>query len=126
LRTIPLDPATEEEILALDPEQITEKGVREILLRAPAPGTLTIHGGIGGIIPVYATVPVTAHLAKDGKIRDWINAYVPAERPELTAVFESSSQNILWAADVWHSVKKYWCFEAQVLIRAKRAMLGDH
>ncbi|MBF8279178.1 MAG: hypothetical protein HW385_610, partial [candidate division NC10 bacterium] len=77
MRTVPLDPATEEEILALDPEQITEKGVREILLRAPAPRILTIHGGIGGVIPVYPTVPVTAHLAKDGKIRDWINAYVP-------------------------------------------------
>jgi len=44
----------------------------------------------------------------------------------VSAVFESSSRNILWAADVWHSVKKYWCLEAQVLIRAKRAMLGDH
>jgi len=57
LRTIPLDPATEEEILALDPEYITEEGVREILLRAPAPGILTIHGGIGGIIPVCPTFP---------------------------------------------------------------------
>ena len=116
----------EEEILALDPEHITEKGVREILLRAPAPRILTIHGGIGGIIPVFVRGPVTAHLATDKKTRDWINAYVPTERPELTAVFESSSQNILWAADVWHSVKKYWCFEAQVLIRAKGAMLSDH
>jgi len=126
LRSIPLDPATEEEILALDPQQITEKGLREILLRAPAPRILTIHGGIGGVIPVYATVPVTAHLAKDGKIRDWINAYVRTERPEPTAGFESSSRNILWAADVWRRVKKYGCLEAQVLIRAKRAMLGDH
>jgi hypothetical protein len=49
LRTIPLDPATEEEILALDPEHITEKGVWEILSRAPAQSILTIHGGIGGI-----------------------------------------------------------------------------
>lgn len=90
------------------------------------PRILTIHGGIGGIIPVYATVPVTAHLAKDGKRRDWINAYVPTERPELTAGFESSSRNILWTADVWRRVKKYGCLEAQALIRAKRAMLGDH
>jgi hypothetical protein len=117
LRTIPLDPATEEEILALDPEQITEKGVREILLRAPAPRILTIHGGI---IPVYVRVPVAAHLATDKKTEDWINAYVPTERPELTAVFKSSSRNILWAADVWHSVKRYGCVEAQVLIRAKK------
>jgi hypothetical protein len=40
-----------------------------------------------------------------------------------SAAFESSSQNILWAADIWHSVKTYWCREAQVPIRAKRAML---
>jgi hypothetical protein len=57
LRTIPLDPATEEEILALDPEHITEKGVWEILSRAPAQSILTIHGGIGGIIPVCPTFP---------------------------------------------------------------------
>ena len=111
MRTIPLDPATEEEILALDPEQFTEKGVREILLRAPAPRLLIIHGGIGGIIPVYVRVPVVAHLATDKTTRNRINAYVPTERPELTAVFESSSRNNLWAADVWHSVKKYGCFE---------------
>jgi len=45
LRTIPLDPATEEEILALDPEYITEKGVWEILSRASAQRILTIHAG---------------------------------------------------------------------------------
>jgi len=45
LRTIPLDPATEEEILALDPEHITEKGVREILSRAPAQRIPTIRAG---------------------------------------------------------------------------------
>jgi len=28
--------------------------------------------------------------------------------------------NILWAADVWHSIKKYRVLELQQLIRAKR------
>jgi hypothetical protein len=28
---------------------------------------------------------------------------------------------VLWAADVWHSIKKHWCLEAQRLIRAQRA-----
>jgi hypothetical protein len=27
---------------------------------------------------------------------------------------------VLWAADVWHSIKKHWCLEAQRLIRAQR------
>jgi len=31
---------------------------------------------------------------------------------------------VLWAADVWHSVKKHWTLEAQRLIRAKRAVPG--
>jgi hypothetical protein len=32
----------------------------------------------------------------------------------------------MFAADVWHSIKKHWCLEAQQLIRAKRAALGAH
>jgi hypothetical protein len=72
----------------------------------------------------HITVPVTAHLAQDQKIRDWINQYVPGEGPELRAVSDSPSDNILWAADVWHSIKKHWCLEVQRLIRAKRRVLG--
>ncbi len=37
---------------------------------------------------------------------------------------ESRGENILWAADVWFSVKKHWCLEAQHLIRARRAALA--
>jgi len=29
--------------------------------------------------------------------------------------------NVLWAADVWFSIKKHWCIEAQRLIRARHA-----
>lgn len=74
----------------------------------------------------HLRVAASAHLAEDPKIRDWINAYVPTDEPELTAVFDSSSENILWAADVWHSVKKHWCLEAQRLIRTKRVVLEGH
>jgi hypothetical protein len=28
---------------------------------------------------------------------------------------------VLWAADVWYSIKKHWCIEAQKLVRAQRA-----
>jgi hypothetical protein len=68
----------------------------------------------------HVFVPVTGHLAEHKPVRDWINRYVPTEEPELTVSFETSSINILWAADVWHSVKKQWCLEAQRLIRAKK------
>ena len=70
----------------------------------------------------HITVPVTRHLAASQEIRDWINNYQPTEEPELTVTFKSSSTNILWAADVWHSIKKHWCLEVQRLIRAKRAL----
>jgi hypothetical protein len=68
----------------------------------------------------HVTVPVTAHLAEDPQIRDWINVYLPSERPVLDRDFNAPSDNILWAADVWHGIKKQWCLEAQRWIRAKR------
>jgi hypothetical protein len=70
----------------------------------------------------HVTVPFTSHLAGDKSIRDWINNYTPSDEPELTTTFDTSSMNILWAADVWHGIKKQWCIEAQRLIRAKRSM----
>jgi hypothetical protein len=68
----------------------------------------------------HVFVPFTEHLAKGKEMREWINNYVPTEKPVLNATFESSSTNILWAADVWHSIKKHWVLELQRLIRAKR------
>jgi len=70
----------------------------------------------------HVTVPATRHLAESQEIRDWINNYIPSEEPELTVKFESFSQNILWAADVWHSIKKHWALELQRLIRAKQTL----
>ncbi len=68
----------------------------------------------------HVTVPTTSHLPKNRKIIDWINNYSPSSEPKLTLKFESSSRNILWAADVWHSIKKHWVLEIQRLIHAKK------
>jgi hypothetical protein len=70
----------------------------------------------------HITIPGTRHLAEDQEIRDWINNYIPEEEPRLTVEFESSSLHILWAADVWHDIKKHWTLELQRLILAKREM----
>lgn len=72
----------------------------------------------------HVTLPATAHLAQSQGIRDWINAYVPGpgSAPELTVQFDAPSTNILWAADVWYSLKRQWCLEAQRVIRAKRRL----
>lgn len=74
----------------------------------------------------HVTVPTTKHLAESEEIREWINDYAPSDEPELDREFSASSSNILWAADVWHSVKKHWVLELQNLILAKRAAGRDH
>jgi hypothetical protein len=71
----------------------------------------------------HVAVPVTKHLLKSQQIMDWINNYQPADKPvdtlESDVKFDSDSSHILWAADVWHSIKKHWVLELQRLIRAR-------
>ncbi len=71
----------------------------------------------------HVTVPVTSDLATDPPVRAWISAYAPDE-VRTPVPLEESGRSVLWAADVWHSVKKHWCLEVQALIRARRAALG--
>ncbi|HEY1436827.1 MAG TPA: hypothetical protein VGG82_04920 [Casimicrobiaceae bacterium] len=91
------------------------------------------HDGVAKVrnvtLPIsynHVTVPITSSLADDPRAREWINAYQPAggDEEELKAPSEVSGANILWAADVWFSIKKHWCLEAQQLIRVKRAALA--
>ena len=71
----------------------------------------------------HVAAPVTHDLATDPLARPWISAYVPGEA-NTPVPLEAEGRSVLWAADVWHSVKKHWCLEVQRLIRARRAMLG--
>jgi len=61
-------------------------------------------------------------LLKSQQIKDWINNYQPGhepvETPQINVKFDSDSTHVLWAADVWHSVKKHWVLELQRLLRA--------
>ncbi len=71
----------------------------------------------------HVTVAATAHLAEDPAMREWLNDY----RPGMTDGFPvtaKSTENALWAADVWYSIKKHWVLEAQKVVRAKRAARG--
>lgn len=70
----------------------------------------------------HVIIPVTSHLAKTEEIRKWINAYSPVEEPSIDVEFESDTMNILWAADVWHSIKKLWTLELKRLIEAKQRL----
>jgi len=74
----------------------------------------------------HTFIPDTKHLVKSEEIRNWINNYRPSGHPIGTpqphVEFGSDSSNILWAAEVWYSIKKYWVLELQRLIRAERLL----
>jgi hypothetical protein len=71
----------------------------------------------------HATIPDTKHLLKSQNIKDWINRYRPPDKevntPRLEMQFDADRSHILWAADVWYSLKKHWVLELQRLVRAK-------
>lgn len=70
----------------------------------------------------HGSVPDTRHLLASPVIRDWINNYDPARPPDTEPEFDQPSHNILWAADVWYSLKKHWVRELQRSIQARRAV----
>jgi len=70
-------------------------------------------------------IPVTLHLARNRSTRRWINAYLPTSgRPAAPRNLQADTTNILHAAEIWYSIKKHWCIEAQRLIHARRARGG--
>ena len=66
-------------------------------------------------------VPLVAPLAREPEVRDWINTYVPGDTRDTSALPGDAPQHVLWAADVWYSIKKHWCLEAQRRVREQRA-----
>jgi len=70
----------------------------------------------------HVDLPRVAELARNPATRAWIEAYVPGTNAPAPAVSIDTS-NLLHAADIWYSVKKHWCLEAQRLVRARRGEL---
>jgi hypothetical protein len=74
------------------------------------------------ILPAGAShiaLPRAAELAHDPATRDWIERYVP-DGGATTPSAAVDTSNLLHAADIWYSVKKHWCLEAQRLVLARR------
>lgn len=70
----------------------------------------------------HLTLPVAKEFALDPVTREWINRYVPGtDPPALPNDTQLDLANLLHAADIWYSVKKHWCLEAQRLIRSRRS-----
>jgi hypothetical protein len=68
----------------------------------------------------HSFVPVTKKLLKSKPVTDWINNYTPANEAQMNEHQRQHEANILWAAEVWFSIKKHWVQELQRLIRARR------
>ena len=71
----------------------------------------------------HVFVAATSHLARDPALREWINAYVPGTQAPPPAD-DASATNLLFAADVWYSIKQHWVLQAQKAIRARRAAIA--
>jgi hypothetical protein len=67
----------------------------------------------------HGAVPNTRHLVESQAIMDWIDDFDPMDPPATVPEFDSDSLHILWAADVWYSLKKHWVLELQRWIRAR-------
>jgi hypothetical protein len=73
----------------------------------------------------HVFVPSTQHLASDPRTRDWINRYAVGTPADLSTLPEGRTDNVLWAAAVWHGIKKHWTLELQRMIRAARNIDGS-
>ncbi len=71
---------------------------------------------------LHVSAPVTRSLPEDPPTREWIETYRPG--PDAPPPPPSAGTNAVWAAEVWHEVRRWWAIEAQRLIRAQRASPG--
>jgi len=106
-------------LIALDLVAWTVPGVEENSYRAN--GTAKVRNVELPATYNHIAVPVTDHLPRDPETHAWIDAYVPGSDADPSALHGDASLHVLWAADVWYSIKKHWCLEAQRLIRAWRS-----
>ena len=78
----------------------------------------------------HGRIPDTKHLLESQAMKDWINHYRASSesvvRPQVEVEFAGDSRHILWAADVWYSLKKHWVLELQRYILARRAQNHDN
>jgi hypothetical protein len=73
----------------------------------------------------HVFVPNTELLAYDARTREWINSHGREVKAETLTAPDGFNDNVLWAAVVWHDIKKHWCLEAQRLIRVRRGQGGS-
>jgi hypothetical protein len=76
----------------------------------------------------HSTIPYSSSLLKKPETVAWIENYRPVAQTGDTSgpspEFGLNSARVLWAAEVWHGIKKHWVLELQRLIRASASQ--DH
>jgi len=70
----------------------------------------------------HVFVPVTADLAARPELRAWIDTFDPDDDTGRANAPDGDTSNLLWAANVWHDIKRHWALEAQRFVRARRAL----
>jgi pimeloyl-ACP methyl ester carboxylesterase len=77
----------------------------------------------------HSTIPYTKGLLSRQAVKDWIGSYQPDGKGENESASNPQlgrkNAQMLWAAEVWHGVKKHWVLELQRLIRAQSAKPHD-
>lgn len=61
----------------------------------------------------HVTLPRADHLADDPALRRWIDAWTPGTAQASPA---GDTENLVHATDIWYSVKRNWCAQAQGLL----------
>jgi len=62
----------------------------------------------------HIDLPRANDLPGNDRARAWIDAWQPGARLPADA---GELHNIVQAADIWHSVKRHWCAQAQRLLK---------
>jgi hypothetical protein len=72
---------------------------------------------------VHREIPNTKHLLEDPQVKDWINKYRPLNEhvssPSADVECDTTRKNLLWAAEMWFSIKKHWVLELQRFLRTR-------
>jgi len=88
-----------------------------------ATGVATVRNVILPATASHLALPQAKELAANAVTRAWIDAYRPGAEPHAPPADAGiDTSNVVHAADIWYSIKKHWCLEAQRLIRARRTV----
>ncbi|MEP7181331.1 MAG: hypothetical protein ABI886_03995 [Betaproteobacteria bacterium] len=81
-----------------------------------ATGTAAVRNVLLPAAYSHIGLPRTAHLAGDRAMRAWVDDWTPATDPSSLPT-GAETTNAIHAADIWHSVKRHWCRDAQRRLR---------